>query len=204
MGSAITSLSFANAFYANCASAQIIPDSTLGNENSTVTSTGSVDSINGGATRGANLFRSFGEFNVGEGRSVYFTNPAGIENILSRVTGGNPSQILGKLGVLGNANLFLINPNGIIFGQNASLDVRGSFVGTTASAIGFGNQGFFSATNPSTPSLLTVNPSALLFNQIRAASIENNSVADAGLDPSSESTATGLVCAYQMARVCCW
>ncbi len=79
--------------------------------------------------RGANLFHSFREFNVEEGRSAYFTNPAPIENILSRVTGDNPSQILGKLGVLGNANLFLINPNGIIFGQNASLDVRGSFVG---------------------------------------------------------------------------
>ncbi len=179
MSGAITSLSFANT-WANCAYAQVIPDNTLGNENSTVKSTGSVDSINGGATRGANLFHSFGEFNVGEGRSVYFTNPTGIENILSRVTGGNPSQILGKLGVLGNANLFLINPNGIIFGQNASLDVKGSFVGTTANGIGLTNGDIFS-TNPQAPlptKLLNVNPNALLFNQLKTQEIVNRSTAD--------------------------
>ncbi len=156
--------------------AQITPDTTLGSENSTVTSTGAVDSINGGATRGANLFHSFQELNVDEGRSAYFNNPDGIENILSRVTGGNPSNILGTLGVLGgNANLFLINPNGIIFGANASLDVRGSFVATTANAVGFSNQGFFSAAVPNTPELLTVNPSAFFFNQIAAESITNQS-----------------------------
>ena len=120
-GAIITSLG-------NCANAQITPDNTLGNENSNVTSTGSVDQIEGGATRGANLFHSFEEFNVDEGGAAYFTNPAGIENILSRVTGSNPSEILGTLGVLGNANLFLINPNGIVFGPNARLDVGGSFV----------------------------------------------------------------------------
>ncbi|OWY64194.1 hypothetical protein B7486_48610 [cyanobacterium TDX16] len=115
-----------------------------------------------------------------------------IENILTRVTGANPSNIRGVLGVAGNANLFLINPNGIIFGQNARLDVRGSFVATTANAIGFGEQGSFSATNPNTPGLLTVNPNALLFNQIRAASIQNSSIASAGLNPSAQFTATGL------------
>ncbi|MDV2997295.1 MAG: hypothetical protein N4J56_007000 [Chroococcidiopsis sp. SAG 2025] len=177
----------------NGAVAQLAPDTTLGSENSTVTSTGAVDTINGGAIRDANLFHSFREFNVDEGRAAIFTNPAGIENILTRVTGANPSNILGALGVIGgNANLFLINPNGIIFGQNARLDVGGSFVATTANAVGFGEQGVFSATNPSNPGLLTVNPSALLFNQIRAAAIQNNSIADSGLNPSSEFVATGL------------
>ncbi|MDV2998342.1 MAG: hypothetical protein N4J56_008047 [Chroococcidiopsis sp. SAG 2025] len=178
----------------NCAYAQITPDTTLGSENSTVTSTGTVDAIDGGATRGANLFHSFQEFNVGEGRAAYFNNPAGIENILTRVTGANPSNIFGTLGVSGgSANLFLINPRGIIFGANARLDVGGSFVGTTANAIGFGDRGFFSASNPETASsLLTVNPSALLFNQIKTASIENNSVAPSGLNPSSQFTAGGL------------
>jgi filamentous hemagglutinin family protein len=157
--------------------AQITPDTTLGSENSTVTSTGAVDQINGGATRGANLFHSFQEFNVDEGRAAFFTNPAGIENILSRVAGANPSNILGTLGVSGgNANLFLINPNGIIFGPNASLDVRGSFVATTAHAIRVGDQGFFSASAPNQPELLTVNPSAFFFNQIAAGSIANQSV----------------------------
>jgi filamentous hemagglutinin family protein len=162
-----------------------VADNTLGAESSVVTPTSpQADRIDGGAIRGANLFHSFSQFNIGEGREAYFANPSGIENILSRVTGSDASRIFGKLGVLGNANLFLINPNGIIFGRNASLDVRGSFVGTTANAIGFGNQGFFNATNPNTPALLTVNPSAFFFNQIAAAPIQNNSVATAGRDPA--------------------
>src|ERR671933_766016 len=162
--------------------AQIIGDTTLGNENSRVTSiTPTVDQINGGATRGANLFHSFLEFNVGDGRAVYFTNPAGIENILTRVTGANVSNILGTLGVTGgNANLFLINPNGIIFGENARLSLNGSFVATTANAIGLTNGDTFSA-NPVEPlptQLLNVNPNAFFFNQMAAQPIINRSIAN--------------------------
>jgi filamentous hemagglutinin family protein len=111
------------------------------------------------------LFHSFQEFNVGQGRSVYFANPAQIQNILSRVTGGNASNILGRLGVLGSANLFLINPNGIIFGPNSSLDIQGSFFATTADGIKLGDKGFFSATEPGKSDLLSVSPGALFFNQ---------------------------------------
>ena len=164
----------------DCANGQITPDTTLGSENSHVTSTGAVDTINGGATRGANLFHSFQEFNVEEERAAVFTNPAGIENILSRVTGGNASNILGTLGVWGgNANLFLINPNGIIFGPNARLDVGGSFVTTTANAIGLANGDIFSA-NPREPlptQLLNVKPNAFFFHQIAAQPIINRSTA---------------------------
>jgi filamentous hemagglutinin family protein len=164
------------ASFGDCAFAQLVPDTTLGNETSTVTRVRPrVDQINGGATRGANLFHSFQEFNVGEGRSVYFTNPAGIENILTRVTGANPSNILGTLGVTGgNANLFLINPNGIIFGSNASLDVGGSFTATTANAVGLGNTGLFSASEPATSNLLTVRPSALFFNTVAGAIVNQS------------------------------
>jgi filamentous hemagglutinin family protein len=88
---------------------------------------------------------------------VYFANPLGIENILSRVTGNNLSNVLGTLGVDGGANLFLLNPNGIIFGANASLDITGSFVASTANRFVFGNSSEFSATNPQAPSLLTIN-----------------------------------------------
>jgi large exoprotein involved in heme utilization and adhesion len=70
--------------------------------------------------------------------------------------------------------LFLINPNGIVFGRNARLDVCGSFLATTADAVRFGAQGFFSATDPTVP-LLTVQPSALLFNQLNPAPIANRS-----------------------------
>ncbi|HEY9673813.1 MAG TPA: filamentous hemagglutinin N-terminal domain-containing protein [Waterburya sp.] len=140
----------------------IVPDATLGAERSIVTSgvdAGGVpiDRIDGGATRGVNLFHSFIEFNVGNGRAAYFANPAAIENILSRVTGTNPSNILGKLGVLGKANLFVINPNGILFGPNAQLDIRGSFFASTASSFKFSDGSEFSASNPTAPPLLTIN-----------------------------------------------
>lgn len=162
--------------------AQILPDDTLGAQSSVVTPQQMRDLIEGGAIRDSNLFHSFVEFNVNEGQQVDFANPAGIINILTRVTGANPSQIFGTLGVEGEANLFLINPQGIIFGNNASLDVGGSFLATTANAIGFGEQGFFSATQPEAPPLLTVNPSVLLFNQGGTGTIVNQSVAPAGVD----------------------
>ncbi|NJK65186.1 MAG: filamentous hemagglutinin N-terminal domain-containing protein [Microcoleus sp. CSU_2_2] len=151
--------------------AQIVPDNTLGAESSVVTPDINLrgiqgDRIDGGATRGANLFHSFSDFNVGQGRGVYFANPAGIENILTRVTGNNSSNISGRLGVLGGANLFLLNPNGIVFGPNATLDIQGSFVATTAGRIQLGDSGYFSATEPQTSSLLSVSPGALFFNAV--------------------------------------
>jgi filamentous hemagglutinin family protein len=151
----------------------VVPDTTLGAESSTVTPDGVIrgvlsDRIEGGATRGSNLFHSFERFNIDAGRGVYFANPVGIENILSRVTGSNRSDIFGRLGVLGNANLFLLNPNGIVFGPNADLDIVGSFTATTANAIQLGDQGFFSASQPQQSELLAVAPGALLYNQIVA------------------------------------
>ena len=140
---------------------QVIPDNTLDAENSTINSTviNEVPSerIDGGAIRGTNLFHSFEAFNVNEGSGVYFSNPAVIENIISRVTGNNPSEILGTLGVLGNANLFLINPNGIIFGSNASLDVNGSFIGSSSSSVIYDGFEFAANNNPQAPPLLTIN-----------------------------------------------
>ena len=88
--------------------------------------------------------------------------------------------------------MFLINPNGIIFGENASLDVGGSFTATTADSIQFGEQGFFSASNPETPPLLTVQPSAFIFNQVNPGSIQNSSTASAGTDPTGSQTFFGL------------
>jgi filamentous hemagglutinin family protein len=183
-------VSFCTIDYAN---AQIAPDGTLPN-NTSVTREGDTFNITGGTQAGSNLFHSFGEFSVNTGGTASFNNALNIQNIISRVTGGSVSNIDGIIRTLGTANLFLINPNGIVFGANASLNVGGSFVGTTASAISFGNQGFFSASNPeSSSSLLTVNPSALLFNQIQAASIQNNSIALSSLSPSSEITARGFL-----------
>ncbi|MCF4965679.1 filamentous hemagglutinin [Nostoc sp. CMAA1605] len=169
------------------AQSQIVPDDSLGTEKSQIINNFNgvaQEGITGGSVRGMNLFHSFREFHVSEGKTVYFANPTGIENILARVTGSNRSEILGKLGVLGNANLFLLNPNGIIFGADASLDIRGSFVATSANSIKFGEQGFFSASSPQAVPLLTVKPSALFFNQIGAGAIENRSIVAVGEDKS--------------------
>ncbi|MEH2026703.1 two-partner secretion domain-containing protein [Nostoc sp.] len=169
--------------YPNSSVAQITPDGTLPN-NSNVRLEGNTKIISGGTTRGANLFHSFREFSVPTGQTAFFDNVFDIQNIFTRVTGSSVSNINGSIRTLGKANLFIINPNGIIFGKNASLNIGGSFVATTANAIGFGNQGFFSASNPEAPSpLLTVNPNALLFNQIAAAPIKNSSTAPAGSTP---------------------
>ncbi|MDE5119945.1 MAG: filamentous hemagglutinin N-terminal domain-containing protein, partial [Trichodesmium sp. St19_bin1] len=151
------------------ATAQIVPDDSLGRESSVVIPDNikgiPSERLEGGAIRGGNLFHSFGEFNVGEGQGAYFANPALIENIFTRVTGTNVSNLLGTLGVLGNANLFLINPNGVIFGPNASLDLQGSFVVSSAESFVFNNFEF-SASNPQAPPLLTINiPLGLRFQE---------------------------------------
>ena len=141
--------------------AQIVPDNTLDAESSIIAPNVDIrgipsDRIDGGATRGANLLHSFQEFNVGEARGVYFANPTGIENILTRVTGSNPSNILGRLGVLGGANLLFLNPKGVIYGPNAQLNIEGSFLTSTASSFTFPSGGEFSATDPQAPPLLAI------------------------------------------------
>ncbi len=151
-------LGLSNLLVAPSVLGQIIPDRTVG---TTVTPNLTIngilsDRIDHGTIRGSNLFHSFQEFNIGTGRGAYFTNPAGIVNIFSRITGNNSSQIDGTLGVLGNANLYLLNPNGILFGQNARLDLNGSFLATTANQINFTDGTVFSATNPQTSPLLTI------------------------------------------------
>ncbi|GAA6619552.1 filamentous hemagglutinin N-terminal domain-containing protein [Scytonema sp. NUACC26] len=157
----------------------IVPDTTMGQESSRVNSVPIIplDIISGGATRGSNLFHSFQKFNVDAGRTASFVSSSGIKNIISRVTGSDRSNILGRLSVPGKANLFLINPNGISFGPNARLAINGSFLATTANTIQFGDKGLFSTSNPESPNAtLTINPSALLFNQISAQSITNRSL----------------------------
>jgi len=152
----------------NLTIAQVVPDSTLGSQGSRVRRGATIRPnvrgilIDGGARRDRNLFHSLRELNVRQGQNVYFENPSGVENVLTRITGNTPSTIRGTLGVLGNANLFLLNPNGIIFGRGAKLDLTGSFIGTTATSLEFADGSDFSATSPEDVPLLTIEPPAAL------------------------------------------
>ncbi|MBE9101111.1 two-partner secretion domain-containing protein [Vacuolonema iberomarrocanum] len=102
--------------------------------------------IDGGTQAGDNLFHSFEAFGLDADQVANFIAEYGIENILGRITGGDPSIIDGLIQMSGgDANLYLINPAGILFGPNASLDLPASFTATTADRIGFGS-GWFRAT----------------------------------------------------------
>ncbi|WP_141699641.1 S-layer family protein [Nostoc sp. KVJ20] len=136
------------------ANAQVTPDGTL---NTTVSQSGNNFTITNGDRVGNNLFHSFSQFSVPTNGSAFFNNASDVQNIFSRVTGGSVSYIEGLIQANGGANLFLLNPSGIIFGANAQLNIGGSFIGTTANSIKFTDGVEFSAINsPATP-LLSIN-----------------------------------------------
>jgi len=132
---------------------QIVVDDTVETETSIVDN---VTEITGGTTQGSNLFHSFQEFSVDTNNTAFFNNSTDIANIISRVTGESISSIDGLIRANGAANLILINPNGINFGANARLDIGGSFLGSTADSLIFGDGTEFSANDLGASPLLTV------------------------------------------------
>ena len=140
-------------------STKITVDGTLG---TTVTRSGTTTfNIDGGTIKGTNLFQSFGQFSVGTNDIASFNGPPGIQNILSRVTGGTRSDIDGTLrSTISGANLFLMNPSGILFGPNAQLSVSGSFHATTADYIGLTDGTRFNSVPSSADNLLSTFPPA--------------------------------------------
>jgi filamentous hemagglutinin family protein len=111
-----------------------------------------------GQQHGGNLFHSFQYFNLTRAESATFSGPNSVNNVISRVTGGNPSNIDGTIrSTIPNADMYFLNPSGILFGPNARLDVQGSFHASTADYLRLGEKGRFDARNPS-DTLLTVAP----------------------------------------------
>lgn len=135
--------------------AQVTSDGSLANPTN-VTTSATDYTITGGSEVGGNLFHSFSQFSVPTGGSVLFNNATSIQNIFSRVTGSTASNIDGAIKTQNPANLFLLNPAGIVFGSNASLDIGGSFLGSTANSISFSDGVRFSVIAPNHNSLLTI------------------------------------------------
>ena len=132
---------------------QISTDNTLP---TSIIQSGDLWEITGGSQAGGNLFHSFTQFSILNGGEVWFNNAPEIQNIISRVTGGGISRIDGVVRANGDANLFLLNPSGIVFGSNASLNLGGSFVGSTADSIVFSDGTSFSTNPTDNPPLLTI------------------------------------------------
>ncbi len=149
--------------YSLCAHAAITLDGSVG-PGGNLTGPNYAITADLGRQLGANLFHSFGTFNLGSGESATFSGPGSIAHIIGRVTGGGVSTIDGLLrSTIPGASLYLINPNGLIFGPNAALDLGGSFYAGTASYISLADGGRFDAATPASSILTSAPPAAFGF-----------------------------------------
>ncbi|MBD2165536.1 S-layer family protein [Calothrix membranacea FACHB-236] len=178
----------------SCINAQVIPDSSLGTD---VSQSLAHFTITNGHRVGNNLFHSFQQFSIPTNGSAFFDNALDIQNIFSRVTGSSISHIDGLIQANGSANLFLLNPNGIIFGSNARLNIGGSFVGTTANSIKFADGTEFSGVKTNVTPLLTMSvPIGLQFGgnpgTISVEGTGNNQILNGTSPISGLTSANGL------------
>lgn len=117
-----------------------------------------------GQTQGNNLFHSFGQFSLTSAETATFSGASNIQNIIARVTGGELSSIDGRISSqIQGANFYLINPSGVVFGPNASLDVSGSFHVSSADYLRLADGGIFHASNPGASNLTVTPPAAFGF-----------------------------------------
>ena len=143
--------------WASAASAEITTDGSLGAVQNLVGPNFVIDAELG-QQHGGNLFHSFGRFNINSTESALFNGPNSVSNILGRVTEGSPSTINGLLrSNIPGANLWLLNPAGILFGENAQLDIQGSFHASTADYLLLEDGGRFDV-SPTANSVLTIAP----------------------------------------------
>ncbi|MDB9517794.1 filamentous hemagglutinin N-terminal domain-containing protein, partial [Roseofilum reptotaenium CS-1145] len=139
---------------------------------------------------GRNLFHSLEQLGLSQGQIANFISTPQIQNILTRVNGGNASIINGLIQVSGgNSNLFIMNPAGIVFGSNAQLNVPADFIATTATAIGFGNGQWFNAVGDNNWSQLVGTPNEFRFDLNGFGSIVN--FGDLKLSEGSDLTLMG-------------
>ena len=146
------------------AGAQIVRDGSIGPAGGALTGPSFSIPASLGQQVGGNLFHSFSQFNIGTNQSATFSGPGSVANVISRVTGPSGSAIDGVLrSSIPGANVWLINPHGVAFGPNASLDVQGSVHIATADYLKLGSSGQFNAANPGASTLAAAPPSAFGF-----------------------------------------
>jgi len=137
-----------------------------------------------GTKSGSNLFHSFSDFNIAANESAIFSTSSGVSDIISRVTGNNPTRILGEIGSTNkNVNFWMINPNGVVIGENASFNVLGSINLSTANSITFLDDKNYT-TSSRTDNLSTSSPESYGFLQENTAATV---VFDASIELNNQS-----------------
>ncbi|MFK8181901.1 MAG: CHAT domain-containing protein [Phormidesmis sp.] len=154
------------------AKAQVVPfnDAT----GTTVTQQGNTINIDGGTQSGGNLFHKFDELSIEPAETANFTSNSSVFNIVGQVAGGSPSYIEGQVQVSGSdANLYLVNPAGILFGPDAQISLSGSFTATTADQVGFDDAWLNVLESSADYSALKADPSAMRFTADASGAVVN-------------------------------